>query len=65
MGDSMGVSLRKKKLASGKTSLYLDIYFNGRRDYEFLNLYLTKDKNQNKESQHLIDATECVFNKNF
>jgi len=52
----MGVSLRKKKLASGKTSLYLDIYYNGKRDYEFLNLYLTKDKNQNKEIFSLAES---------
>ena len=50
----MGVELRKKKLASGKTSLYLDIYHNGKRDYEFLRLYLIKastptDRQLNKE----------------
>lgn len=32
----MSVTLRKKKNPSGTTSLYLDIYHNGKRDYEFL-----------------------------
>jgi len=35
------VKLRKKKLKEGGYSLYLDIYHNGIRDYEFLRLYLT------------------------
>jgi len=56
----MGVSLRKKKLASGKTSLYLDIYFSGKRDYEFLNLYLTKDKIQNKEIYSLAESIRSM-----
>jgi len=38
----MAVKLRKKKLANGDFSLYLDIYQNGKRDYEFLNLRLPK-----------------------
>lgn len=51
----MGVELRKKKLASGKISLYLDIYHNGKRSYEFLKLYLIKasspiDRQYNKET---------------
>lgn len=36
----MEIKLRKKKLKSGKVSLYLDYYDNGRREYEFLKLYL-------------------------
>ncbi|HVZ39742.1 MAG TPA: site-specific integrase [Candidatus Kapabacteria bacterium] len=38
----MSIPVRKKKLADGRTSLYLDIYHNGRRSYEFPNLYQTK-----------------------
>ncbi len=34
------VKLRKKKLKGGKISLYLDIYGNGKRYYEFLKLQL-------------------------
>lgn len=49
----MKVTLRKKKLKSGNYSLYLDIYHNGERNYEFLKLYLTKDREQNKETNLL------------
>jgi len=51
----MQVTLRKKELLNGNHSLYLDIYVNGKRHYEFLKLYLKKPKNhidrdQNKET---------------
>ena len=36
----MKVSLRKKKLARNRESLYLDIYHHSKRSYEFLGLYL-------------------------
>lgn len=39
------VRLREKKLANGNISLYLDIYRDGKREYEFLRLYLYKCKN--------------------
>jgi integrase len=45
----MSIKLRKKKLADGSTSLYLDYYINGQRQYEFLKLYLGKNKDENKE----------------
>lgn len=38
------VRLRRKKLANGNVSLYLDIYWNGVREYEFLKLYLIPEK---------------------
>lgn len=40
----MSVQLRKKSCAGGKQSLYLDIYHNNERYYEFLKLYLFKTK---------------------
>ena len=51
------VHIRKKKLSNGNVSLYLDIYSNGVRVYEFLKLYLVPDigkksKLQNKETLH-------------
>lgn len=45
----MSVKLRRKKLADGRESLYLDSYQNGRRQYDFLKLYLGKDRALNKE----------------
>ena len=53
----MSVQLRRRKLGSGKTSLYLDIYHEGQRDYEFLKLYLDpKDRIANKETLRLAES---------
>lgn len=48
------VTIRRKTLSNGNLSLYLDIYSNGVRKYEFLKLYLVpesgkKSKQHNKE----------------
>lgn len=37
------VTLRGKNLANGNISLYLDIYYNGKRQYDFLKLYPKKN----------------------
>jgi len=56
----MSVKLRKKNVKH-KITLYLDIYFNGERKYEFLKLYLhIKPKNsieraENKETLNLAE----------
>lgn len=55
------VRLRRKNLANGNVSLYLAIYTNGHRSYEFLRLYLipekTKaDKRQNQQTLALAEA---------
>lgn len=58
----MAVKLRKKRLASGKTSLYLDIYSNGQRHYEFLKMHLHNrprtplDSEHNKETLKLAES---------
>ena len=41
------VRLRFKELANGNQSIYLDIYHDGRRSYEFLKLYLVPEKGTN------------------
>jgi integrase len=51
----MSVKLRKKKLSDGRISLYLDCYINGKRKYDFLNLYLGKNRIENKEVLRLAD----------
>lgn len=55
------IRLRRKKLANGNTSLYLDIYREGKREYEFLKMYLipekTKaDKETNKQTLQLANS---------
>lgn len=54
------VRLRKKDLTNGNKSLYLDIWVDGRRTYEFLKLYINKPKNasdrvQNNETMRLAE----------
>ena len=55
------VRLRQRKMPSGNTSLYLDIYHKGVRTYEYLHLYLIpehnrKDKETNKQTMMLAEA---------
>jgi len=58
------IKLRQKKIADGNVSLYLDIYRNGKRTYEFLKLYLiperTKDdKEKNRQTLQLANAVKA------
>ena len=58
------VKIRFKKLKNGNTSIYLDIYVNGVREYEFLNIYLRPgesraDKAWNKEQLRLANAVKA------
>ena len=58
MSNKSPVKLREKQLKSGVTSLYLDLYWKGKRKYEFLNLYLVGDKKKDKET--LLLANEIL-----
>ena len=40
----MGVQLREKQLSNGQVSLYLDIYHNKSRWYEFLDIKVQKNR---------------------
>ena len=46
------VKLREKELTGGVRSLYLDIYVNGKRSYEFLKLYLIPETNPQAKVQN-------------
>ena len=59
------VQLRRKKLKNGGDSLYLDIYYDGKRMYEYLKLYLNpertaKDRQQNRE---IMNIAQEICNK--
>lgn len=51
----MQIQLRKKKLLDGRESLYLDIYKDGKRSYEFLKLYIKRGNPENKETLLLAE----------
>ena len=48
------IRLRQRKTKTGLVSLYLDIYINGERSYEYLKLYLIQEKTRaDKEKNSL------------
>ena len=51
----MTITLRQKDLENDNKSLYLDIYDNGKRKFEFLSLYLIPEINQ--ETKERNEAT--------
>ena len=58
------IRLRIKKLANGNQSLYLDFYLDGKREYEFLKLYLVPEtsaanKDANRETLKLANAIKA------
>lgn len=58
------IRLRFKKLANGNKSIYLDYYKDGKREYEFLKLYIIPEKNasakvQNEETLRTANAIKA------
>lgn len=58
------VKIRFRELKNGNTSIFLDIYLNGVREYEFLNIYLRPEKTRadklwNKEQLRLANAIKA------
>jgi integrase len=61
------IAIRSQKLKNGLFSLYLDIYYNGKRNYEFLNLQVSKDyskdskrlKSEDKEKWELANSIKA------
>jgi len=54
------VKLRKRKLKNGNLSLYLDIYFNGVRKYEFLKLYLSPNKSDREKNKQTLQLANSI-----
>jgi len=59
------VKLREKVLANGNISLYLDIYRNGKREYEFLKLYLIKERTSQdrKQNEQTLLTAQAIRSK--
>ncbi len=60
------VKIRYKELKGGGSSIYLDCYVNGIREYKFLNLYLKEEKTRadrlwNKEQVRLANAIKSQY----
>ena len=56
------VCLRKKRLSNGNQSLYLDVYYNGKRSYEFLKMYLVPETTRKSKSENrdTLNAAESI-----
>lgn len=50
------IRLRTKKLSNGNESLYLDIYTDGKRDYEFLKLYIIQERTKEDKEKKRPNA---------
>lgn len=65
----MNVTLRQRKKGN-KISLYLDYYANGKREYEYLNLYLTPEPEKGKltkevkeDNRKMLSMAEAIRSK--
>ena len=60
MGQSKEpIKLRKRKTPSGMESLYLDIYLNGQRSYEYLKLVPCPRNQQAGQTEESGNAETC------
>ena len=59
------IRLRMKELANGNKSLYLDIYRDGKRTYEYLKMYVIPetDYNARKQNQATMAAANAIKSK--
>lgn len=56
----MSVKLREKELADGRISLYLDIYHEGKRRYDFLNIYLERKRSSAKTDKENLELAKRI-----
>ena len=57
------VRIRFKELQNGNKSIYLDIYRNGKRTYEFLKLYIVPEidpASREFQTPHCVGASSCL-----
>jgi len=59
----MAVKLREKKIAENRYSFYLDTWHRGKREYEFLKLYIDKNKNLTPEQREKNRANKELAEK--
>ena len=57
------IRLRMKDLANGNKCLYLDIYQNGKRTYEYLKMYLLAetDASAKRQNQITLNAANAII----
>ena len=51
------IRLRMKPLNNGSKSLYLDIYRNGKRSYEYLKMYIIPEVDDKARKQNIVTMT--------
>ncbi len=59
------IRLRMKDLSNGNKSLYLDVYRDGKRTYEYLKMYIIPetDENARKQNQTTLAAANAIKSK--
>jgi integrase len=60
---SKKIKIRAKELADGSHSLYLDIFFNNKRQYQTLRLYLSKSPADNKANEEKFKLAIMIRDK--
>ena len=56
----MGVTIRERTRKDGRTSLYLDIFHEGQRSYDFLKIYLTGNKEDDKQAIKFAETARAM-----
>ena len=56
----MKITIRTKRLKNGSQSVYLDYYQQGKRKYEFLNLYLYEGKEYKESNKNTLELANQI-----